>query len=318
MLYIPILPVYFFGVLLTRRWLYFTAANPGIYMGGFFGEQKDEILDLIPSDYKVKTISVVRKYEEDELKELLRENSLVFPLVVKPNVGERGEGVQIVYSIDEIMTYGQAEQHFLIQEYTDYELELGVLFYKMPNEISGQVSSITQKEFLHVIGDGKHNVLQLLQMSQRGLIYEDLVKKEFSVRLNEVPHKNEVVTIHRIGNHSKGTRFIDANKHINERLNATFSQLSKHIPSVYCGRYDLKVPNYSDLEQGMNIKIFEMNGVSSEPGHIYDQGNVFSAYIFLTYHWLAIIQISRINLQRGMKTTPLSVFYKTITNHFWG
>ena len=42
MLYIPLLPVYVYGALRTRRLLYFTAANPGIEMGGFFGEKKDQ------------------------------------------------------------------------------------------------------------------------------------------------------------------------------------------------------------------------------------------------------------------------------------
>ncbi|MFT7230515.1 MAG: hypothetical protein ACI9GO_000984, partial [Bacteroidia bacterium] len=39
-MFVPVMPVYFFGVLRTRKLLYFTAANPSIDMGGFFGEKK--------------------------------------------------------------------------------------------------------------------------------------------------------------------------------------------------------------------------------------------------------------------------------------
>jgi hypothetical protein len=133
-----------------------------------------------------------------------------------------------------------------------------------------------------------------------------------------VPLENEDYVVHRIGNHIKGTRFIDANEHITDKLNATFSKLSQQVEGVYFGRYDLKVPSFQDLEQGKNIKIFELNGVSSEPGHIYDQSNVFKAYSGLAHHWLALIGISQQNIKKGVKTTPMSIFFKKVLNHFFG
>lgn len=317
-MFVPVLPVYFYGVLRTRKLLYFTATNPSIDMGGFFGEHKDEILDLIPSSHKAVGIHVRSPKTIDELKQILAEYNLKFPVVAKPNVGERGDGVQIVRDIASLAAYDKLKSDYIIQEYIDYPLELGVLFYKYPNEPNGKVTSITEKEFLTVQGDGTSTVEQLLSRSERGSIYLPLMRKDFAERLTIVPKANEDYVVHRIGNHVKGTRFIDANKHITDKLNETFSELSKQVAGVYYGRYDLKVPSYAQLERGENIKIFELNGVSSEPGHIYDQSNVFKAYGCLAHHWLALVHISHQNIQRGVRTTPLPVFFKKIRSHFFG
>lgn len=316
-MFVPVLPVYFYGVLRTRKLLYFTATNPSIEMGGFFGEHKDEILDLIPMSYKAIGVHVRSPKTENELSVILAEYKLSFPVVAKPNVGERGDGVRIVHDMAALVAYDKSESDYIIQEYVDYPIELGVLFYKYPNDKSGKVTSITEKEFLTVKGDGFSTVEQLLSRSERGSIYLPLVRSEFPDRLIPVPKANEDYVVHRIGNHIKGTRFIDANKHITDKLNETFSELSKQVAGVYYGRYDLKVPSYSQLERGENIKIFELNGVSSEPGHIYDQSNVFKAYGCLAHHWLALVHISHQNIRKGVKTTSLPIFLKKVASHFW-
>jgi hypothetical protein len=77
------------------------------------------------------------------------------------------------------------------------------------------------------------------------------------------------------------------------------------------------VPSYADLQKGVNIKIFELNGVSSEPGHIYDQTHVFKAYTSLAEHWLALVHISHQNIKKGIKTTPLPMFFSKIIAHFY-
>lgn len=317
-MYLPLLPVYFFGVLRTRRLLYFTATNPSIDMGGFFGEHKDKILDLIPNRHKALGVHITEPMTEKELNEVLLANNLRFPVVAKPNVGERGDGVCVLYLMQELLAYSQKETDFIIQEYIDYPIELGVLFYRYPNDSRGRVSSITLKEFLTVKGDGKHTVEQLLSKSGRNKIYLPLVRKEFQDRLLLVPSEGEEFVVHKIGNHSKGTRFVNADPHITDAVNATFSKINNQVDGVYFGRYDLKVPSFDLLERGEGIKIFELNGVSSEPGSMYDQQNVFRAYSILAHHWLALVEISYQNIKRGVETTPLQVFFRKVRYHFYG
>jgi hypothetical protein len=287
-------------------------------MGGFFGEKKDEILALIPEAYKVRGVHVTTHLDEDSVKQLIAYNNFKFPVVLKPNVGERGKDVKIVRDLIGMVAYAAIHNDYLVQEYVDYPLELGVLYSKLPNATKGEVSSISEKEFLTVVGDGKRTVEQLLNDTPRNSIYDKLVKDEFPKRLNNIPSLDEKYVVHRIGNHIKGTRFIDANSYITDKLNNTFTILGDAVDGVFYGRYDLKVPSYEDLIAGKNIKIFELNGVSSEPGHIYDQANVFKAYYGLAEHWLRLIEVSHQNMKKGVKTTPLSTFLKQVKNHFFG
>jgi hypothetical protein len=317
LMFVPVMPVYFFGVLRTRKLLYFTAANPSIDMGGFFGEKKDEILALIPEKYKVRGVHVQRTLNAETAKQLLLENQFNFPVVLKPNVGERGRDVRVIHTLEEMVAYSSSQEDYLVQEYIDYPIELGVLYSKLPNASSGEVTSITEKAFLTVIGDGKSTVGDLLKSSPRNSIYYEVVVRDFPKKLHTVPAMGERYVVHRIGNHIKGTRFIDANKHITPKLNAVFTKMGDEVNGVFYGRYDLKVPTYADLEAGQNIKIFELNGVSSEPGHIYDQTNVFKAYYGLAEHWLRLIEVSHQNMKKGVKTTPLSKFLLQVKNHFW-
>ena len=49
-----------------------------------------------------------------------------------------------------------------------------------------------------------------------------------------------------------------------------FDKIQSQLPDCYFYRLDLKTPSVSDLQNGENIKILELNGVGSEPAHIYD------------------------------------------------
>ena len=316
MIYIPLLPVYVYGALRTRRLLYFTAANPGIEMGGFFGEKKDEILDMIPEAYKVLGVHVQGKWSEQNLQAAMIDKNIQFPVIAKPNVGERGEGVRKIEDIRQLMRYQESEQDFLIQEFVDYPLELGVLYAKMPGSTEGTISSLTIKKFLTVLGDGKRTAKELVSSHPRHRLYAQMLMECHPEKMSKVPAIGEEYEVHRIGNHSKGTQFLDANAQINHSMVRVFDSLTKNIKGVFYGRYDLKVPSLEDLTAGKNVKIFELNGVSSEPGHMYDQRNILSAYKILAEHWLHIVEISNKNIKKGVETTPLSIFLTTVKNHF--
>lgn len=315
-MYVPMLPLYVYGVIRTRRWLYFTAANPGIEMGGFFGEKKNEILDLIPLKYKVKTVDVHGLGRVTDIEKIVEENGLKYPFVLKPNVGERGEGVKIIRSRENLEEYLGNDEDLVLQEYVDSDLELGVLYVHFPDEKLGKVTSLSSKKFLSVVGDGKSSVRKLLKGDDRGSVYYDLVCNEFPDKLDYLPFDNEEYIIHKIGNHTKGTQFLDCNHLLSDEIDMVFSSISKNVKGVFYGRYDLKVPSHKDLSKGENIKIFELNGVSSEPGHVYDQKHVFLAYLELGKHWLHIIKVCRQNIKKGVKTTPFLIFFKTIKKHF--
>ena len=59
---------------------------------------------------------------------------LTFPVVLKPDVGERGSGVAIVRSHEQLDAYLRAaEGDIIIQQYID-GLEFGVFYYRYPEQ----------------------------------------------------------------------------------------------------------------------------------------------------------------------------------------
>jgi len=300
--------------------VYFTAVNPGIEYGGFFGEHKDRILKQIPDEYKPwadffsnEDSSIwhnrIAQYEESR-----------FPLVFKPNVGERGDEVRIVRDKAGLLAHLKTVDYdFLLQEYIDYPIELGVLYSKIPNAKAGQIQSIALKNFLCVHGDGVKNVKQLMCLSRRAILQIPRFEKEKPELLKYVPKMKESLMIERIGNHCLGTEFIDANDWINHKTKEVFRKISRTFSGFYYGRFDLKVPSFEDLENGVNIKIFELNGVSSEAGHIYDaRHRVLFAYKEVLRLWKLLFVISKQNHDRGIPYASSKDLWRISMQHFFG
>ena len=97
------------------------------------------------------------------------------------------------------------------------------------------------------------------------------------------------------------------------QFNAASIYTPSQVLSVTDGRFDLKVKNVDDLYLGKNIKIMELNGASSEPGHIYDSSNnnIFKAYKDLFSHWRRLSDIAKVNIDNGHKPVPFKVIAKS-------
>jgi phosphomannomutase len=50
-----------------------------------------------------------------------------------------------------------------------------------------------------------------------------------------------------IGNHCRGTKFVNANHLINNQLDEVFSKISEGFEGFYYGRFDMKVESIDDL-----------------------------------------------------------------------
>ncbi len=313
--FLPLVPLYLFLLLKTRRLLYFTVVNPSIKMGGVFGESKIEILNNIPSQFKPKTIFI--PYNNGFDVNLL--DNLNYPIILKPDVGERGNGVKLCHSKNEAENAIANEcVSQIAQEYVSYDLELGILYFRLPGSNSSGITSLTQKGFLNVIGDGKKSVENLLDEKVRGQLQLPRLKRERPNLLSSIPSKDEKILIEPRGNHCLGTEFINANHRINPQLVKVFDKITEDYNGFYFGRFDLKVASWESLYNGETIKIFEANGVTSEPGHIYDSNfTLFKAYKDVAKQMILVSKIARLNIKRGVKTTPLLSFLKVIYNHFW-
>lgn len=288
----------------ARSFLFFSASNPTIVLGGMLGESKNDVLKLIPDQYKPKTILVTATKTLDEVKTLLREHNFSFPVIFKPDLGERGFMVKKISSEQQIEIYiNTLKKDFLIQEFLDMPVELGVFYTRMPDESEGFVTSVVIKDMLNVTGDGKSTLQELILDKPRAKLQWEKLRIAHADKLNAViPHK-ETITINSIGNHSLGTTFLNGEHLINERLHKTFDHISKQIDGFYFGRYDLRCASIEDLYAG-NIKIMELNGCGAEPAHIYHPGfSLWKAIGILFTHWRNTYRISIQNHKKGAEFT---------------
>ena len=264
-----------------------------------FGEKKSDIFNLIPNEFIPETHLILKS---DWRTAIAKSKEIGYPLIAKPNIGERGAWVRTIEDENDLMEYAEAcPVDFLLQELVEYPIELGVFYVRYPMHEKGRVTSIVRKDFLSVIGDGKRNIIELLNADMRALLTADLESdylKEFG---NDIPEKGEKRLIEPIGNHSRGTRFLNDNDQIDQELNESIDTLARQIPNFYFGRFDLRCQSYSDLKHLKYVKILELNGAGSEPGHIYQPGYcLLKAYKDILWHLKVLADISEQNMRNGV------------------
>jgi len=264
-----------------------------------FGEKKSEIYDIIPDDFIPKTILVS---VGDSSSAVQQASEMGYPLIAKPNIGERGIWVKKIEDEAQLKKYvSNCPVDFLLQELVDFPIELGVFYVRFPEDKRGRVTSIVRKNFLKVVGDGEHMINQLLKKNERALLTANLESEFLSNNGERVPDSGEEVLIEPIGNHCRGTQFLSDNQQISEELNEAFDRLAKQIPEFYFGRFDLRCASYEDLTQLKNFKILELNGAGAEPGHIYQPGySLLQAYKDILWHLSALSKISAENKRQGI------------------
>ncbi|MEM1136908.1 MAG: hypothetical protein AAGI07_13805 [Bacteroidota bacterium] len=316
------IPLYFYGFYLafkSRSLMYFSATNPGMKYGGVMGESKIKVLEKISAKFLPKTVFVQRDASFMDVIYELNLKAINFPVIAKPNIGERGKGVEKIESDSALKAYLQLhKEDIIIQEFIEYPLEIGVLYYRYPHHSTGHISSVVLKEFLEIKGDGKSTLAELIQAKSRAKGRHAYLKEKYINDMDDIVVKDQSIMLEPIGNHCRGTKFLNGNHLINDKLKKVFDQISREIEGYYYGRFDLKVKSLEDLYEGKNIRIMELNGVSSEPAHIYDpKMKLWHAYRDLLQHALTIQKISAANHKLGVPYTPLKSFLIDLKKHLF-
>ena len=298
--YFPIFFYWFWLSLRSRSFFFFSASNPTIESGGMLGESKSDILNLVPEEVKPKTLFFKKGARQEKIISEIKTQKLNYPMIAKPDMGERGWQVEKVKNEAVLVKYIQESPvDFILQEYIDLPIELGVFYYRMPDEEQGEISSIVVKDMLKVIGDGHSTLRELMMQYDRAKLQIEALEQERDLKI--IPEKGKEIELVSIGNHCKGTTFLNGNHLITEQLRNQFDMLSKKVDGFFFGRYDLRCASYEALNNG-EMKIMELNGAGAEPAHIYHPGFPLSeAYRVLFKHWKVLAQISRANHKRGVK-----------------
>lgn len=306
--YVPLLPYAFYLAIKARSFGFFSAVNPGIEGSGNGLESKYKTLQLLPSYYCPNSIYLEKGENIQDILPKIIANNIEFPLIIKPDIGFRGLLVTKIKNEAELSAYLKKYYSIdlIIQEFVDYKNECGIFYHRFPGEKKGKITSITLKKYLVIVGDGQSTLLDLILNDERAKRYSKYLIDINKNSLEFIPKKKEEVVLNMIGNHSKGTQFINGNHLINSELECFLDNLNTQIEGWYYGRIDVKYNNFDELLKGENLKIIEVNGIISEPTHIYDasKGSYFKALKSIQNHWklIYIIGVKNKKLNKGNYT----------------
>lgn len=311
------MPVLAWGVWLAVRYrslTVFTAANPAFPDGGLVGESKSQILGMIRDRARVARTAVAGREEEAVLARV--DGVGGFPVVVKPDVGERGAGVSIVRNVEELRArLGESAEELIVQEYVPGE-ELGVFHYRLPGEERGRIFGITGKRQPVVTGDGRRSIDDLVLDHPRLRCQRRVFARSLGTGMDRVPAPGESVILEERGNHCHGCEFTDGGHLETPALAAAIEQVSRGIDGFFFGRYDIRGPTTEDIRAG-RFKVIELNGVSSEATNVYDPQNTLrSAYGTLFRQWELAFRIGAANRAGGARPTPVLPLLGRLLRHF--
>ena len=165
-LYIPVILRWFLLAIRYRSITLPTVSNPMIETGGFMGESKSSVMNMVGDKQKewLAEFVTLQHNGEDSQNDLGKAISLMeakgldFPIVVKPDIGWNGYGVRLVEDSNHLLRYiasFPAGERIMLQRPVPHDGEAGIFYVRIPGEPAGRLYSITLRYFPYVIGDGK-------------------------------------------------------------------------------------------------------------------------------------------------------------------
>lgn len=313
--YFPVGIYYAWLALRYRSFTLPTAANPTIYSGGLIRESKSQILSLVPDEHRrwIAPFVYFEKPASHSPPELLTEEATIaieragisFPFVAKPDAGQRGAGVQRIYSKEQLQTYLEqfpAGSGIMFQELADLPHEAGVMYFRYPGEAEGRIISITLKEFPRVVGDGRRTLRDLILADPRARIVPHVYLRRHAARLDEVIPAGEPFPLVFAGNHAQGAVFKDGTHLATPALLRRLHEIAVSMPEFYFGRFDIRYTNTDAFFRGEDLRIIEINGAGAEATHIWDaKTTLLTAYRTLFRQFRILFEIGAMNRRRGFR-----------------
>jgi membrane protein DedA with SNARE-associated domain len=287
-----------------------TAANPGIPDGGSIGESKFDILSNLPDEWVVPSLLVVPAALDErvgQLRSYAEARDWSLPLVLKPDVGQRGIGVRMIRSWSDARSYlAEMPSPVLAQPYHPGPYEAGVFYYRLPDRPHGRLLSITDKVFPEVVGDGHSSLETLIWRHPRYRLQARTFLARHRGASSRVLAAGERFRLAVAGNHAQGTTFRDGRHLITPALEARIDEIARSHRGFYIGRFDIRYRNVDAFTRGHDLAIVELNGVTAESTNIYDpDASLWSAWRTLCRQWSLVFAIGAANRRNGAAVSSL-------------
>ena len=297
-----------------------TACNPGIADGGFVGESKFEILRMLPDDAAIPAVLLSRRTSSRDLAsalEAMRQKQWSFPVVLKPDVGQRGAGVRLIREVTQLEDYlASTSGDLVLQRYHPGPYEAGIFYYRFPGERHGRIFSVTDKQFPVVVGDGRSTLAQLIAAHPRYRLQAALFLRRHREQRDRVRPEGERLQLAFAGNHAQGTTFRDGRHLLTPALERRVDEISRRIPGFFIGRFDVRYSSVERFMAGEDMAIVELNGATAESTNIYDPGtSLLGAYRTLFRQWSLVFAIGAANRRQGIAGTPVARVLRLALGH---
>lgn len=299
LIYMPIVPVWFWYMLRSRAVWFFTPSNPKLTFGGMEGEPKREMYELLPANSYPSTFNVLPGAALQSIEESLLRLKITYPFIVKPEIGGQGILFRKIEDKEALVHYHKIMPfEYIVQEMVFFPMEVSVFHIRHPEDEKGVITGFLHKVPLHIVGDGKTTVGQLIRDNPKAEKRRNALYSKFKAHWDKILEDGEKMALSYAANHNQGAHFIDLKDQIDDRLLKVFDDISHSINDFFYGRYDILCESVEDLKQGKNYSILEYNGCGAEPNHFYDNGYTLrQAYKEILKHWKALYEISNYNAQ---------------------
>lgn len=290
-----------------------TAANPGIPMGGLVGESKFDTLRIL-QDACPESVAQTWLIEPGivaergaTLQTIIARENVSLPFILKPDVGQRGVGVKLIRSLESARAYlATVPGPVLLQRYAPGPCEVGVFYYRLPDEPTGHLFAITEKLFPTLEGDGERSVEELILADPRAAMVARTYLRRFTALRATVLPRGATLKLVEAGNHAQGCIFRDGMHLATPELLNALDRISQSVPGFFIGRYDLRYASDDHLRAGRGFTIVELNGAGAEATSIYDARNsLLAAYRTLHRQWALVFRIGALNRTRGYRPASL-------------
>lgn len=322
-LYIPVTLRWFLLAIRYRSVTLPSISNPMIETGGFMGESKSSVMDMVGKEQRMWLADFVTlhrnggdtQHDLDNAISLIEKKGLSFPIVAKPDIGWNGYGVNLVEDSSHLQKYlasFPAGENLILQRPIHHDGEAGVFYVRMPGEEKGKLYSLTLRYFPYVIGDGKSTLTELIHNDPRTKLRADFYLGAKSNHLGfckedleHIPQKDELIRLTFIGSLRVGGLYRDAGHLITPELTERFDEIARSMPEFYYGRFDIRFESTDLLKEGKGFSIIEINGAGAEAIQAWDPDvPVRKLYREFFKAQSLLFKVADLNRKRGYK--PMS------------
>ena len=265
-----------------RSMLVFTCANPGLPTGGFVGTPKSQILralagasaalprwTLLPP---AAVDSVARaELRATDLDAWMAQEGVTWPVVLKREFGGQGRGVRVCRGHEEARQFFHVNLGAVVaQEYVS-GAEFSVWFARAPSAPSARVLAVAEARFPVIVGDGRHNLEQLILADNRALCGARIFLAKHAARLADIPAAGETMVLSEIAQPSDGAYALDATAETTTpELTTAVDALSRLVGEFNFGRITVRCPGREDFRAGKNLRVIAAAGVKAAGSAIRD------------------------------------------------